>query len=65
MKLVDNLKKKIEKTHTKGALKAHNEDFVNATALEDNLLERISGGVDTGTAAAAGKAGKVTKKVIK
>ena len=65
MKLVDNLKKKVEKTHTKEEFKSHNGGSIAGTALDDDVLEKISGGVEVGAAAAAGKAGKVTKKVIK
>ena len=78
MKLIGNLRKTTEKAYAKEELEAHNKDAVNRAALDDNVLEKISGGVGAGTgeigagivdvaskAGAAGKAGKVSKKVIK
>ena len=46
MKIIENLKKKTENTHTKEELKEHTGDVVKKAGmtLDDNDLERISGG---------------------
>ena len=64
MGLINNFRKTTES--------ARHKNIADAAALDDNLLEKISGGVDMETTvidvtgqAGAGMAGKITKKVIK